>query len=241
MKIRDIEAFQVNGRTGTARGSAAPGSGFIPTTVYRDRRGITDAGRPRVARDRGADLAPALTGKRPAHHERATRHAAHTFAKLGPEGALTGALAALDIALWDLKGKILDQPIYKLLGGAWRTALPFFRRLDRRQWRAECDEVLRVVERDSQTSPRRQDPLRRRPHPTRLSHPGRHRPGAGECRPLVGDRFPLAFDANNGYSVGGAIRVGRGSWKSSATGGSRSRCSITTCKATGEVAPGGST
>jgi len=26
---------------------------------------------------------------------------------------------------------------------------------------------------------------------------------------LVGDGFPLAFDANNGYSVGGAIRVGR--------------------------------
>ena len=28
-------------------------------------------------------------------------------------------------------------------------------------------------------------------------------------RKLVGDRFPLAFDANNGYSVQGAIRVGR--------------------------------
>ena len=28
-------------------------------------------------------------------------------------------------------------------------------------------------------------------------------------RRLVGEGFPLAFDANNGYSVGGAIRVGR--------------------------------
>ena len=28
-------------------------------------------------------------------------------------------------------------------------------------------------------------------------------------RKLVGDDFPLAFDANNSYSVGGAIRVGR--------------------------------
>ena len=28
-------------------------------------------------------------------------------------------------------------------------------------------------------------------------------------RKLVGDGFPLAFDANNGYSTGGAIRVGR--------------------------------
>ena len=28
-------------------------------------------------------------------------------------------------------------------------------------------------------------------------------------RKLVGDDFPLAFDANNGYSTSGAIRVGR--------------------------------
>jgi L-alanine-DL-glutamate epimerase-like enolase superfamily enzyme len=32
---------------------------------------------------------------------------------------------------------------------------------------------------------------------------------ARAVRKLVGDGFPLAFDANNGYSVGGAIRVGR--------------------------------
>jgi L-alanine-DL-glutamate epimerase-like enolase superfamily enzyme len=32
---------------------------------------------------------------------------------------------------------------------------------------------------------------------------------ARAVRTLVGDDFPLAFDANNGYSVQGAIRVGR--------------------------------
>ena len=32
---------------------------------------------------------------------------------------------------------------------------------------------------------------------------------AGAVRRLVGDGFPLAFDANNGYSVGGAVHVGR--------------------------------
>jgi galactonate dehydratase len=35
----------------------------------------------------------------------------------------TTALSGLDIALWDLKGKILDQPIYKLLGGAHRQKI----------------------------------------------------------------------------------------------------------------------
>src|SRR6202000_2148164 len=34
-------------------------------------------------------------------------------------------------------------------------------------------------------------------------------PKARAVRKLVGDGFPLAFDANNGFSIGGAIRVGR--------------------------------
>ena len=35
----------------------------------------------------------------------------------------TTALSGLDIALWDLKGKILGVPVYKLLGGAHRTRI----------------------------------------------------------------------------------------------------------------------
>ena len=45
----------------------------------------------------------------------------HSEIKTGPGGALAGALAGIDIALWDLKGKQLAQPIYKLLGGACGT------------------------------------------------------------------------------------------------------------------------
>jgi L-talarate/galactarate dehydratase len=35
----------------------------------------------------------------------------------GPEGIFTLALAAVDMALWDIKGKALDQPVCSLLGG----------------------------------------------------------------------------------------------------------------------------
>ncbi|HEY4040387.1 MAG TPA: mandelate racemase/muconate lactonizing enzyme family protein [Rhodopila sp.] len=35
----------------------------------------------------------------------------------GPGGIYQLALSAIDIALWDIKGKALDQPLWKLLGG----------------------------------------------------------------------------------------------------------------------------
>ncbi len=35
----------------------------------------------------------------------------------GPGGIFTLALSAIDIALWDIKGKSLNQPLWKLLGG----------------------------------------------------------------------------------------------------------------------------
>ncbi|MEM9682771.1 MAG: mandelate racemase/muconate lactonizing enzyme family protein [Pseudomonadota bacterium] len=35
----------------------------------------------------------------------------------GPGGIFTLALAAIDIALWDIKGKALNQPLWKMLGG----------------------------------------------------------------------------------------------------------------------------
>jgi L-alanine-DL-glutamate epimerase-like enolase superfamily enzyme len=37
-----------------------------------------------------------------------------------PYMALTGTLSGIDIALWDLAGKITGQPVYKLLGGPFR-------------------------------------------------------------------------------------------------------------------------
>jgi len=38
----------------------------------------------------------------------------------GREGAVIQTMAGIDLALWDIKGKALQQPVYKLLGGGFR-------------------------------------------------------------------------------------------------------------------------
>jgi L-alanine-DL-glutamate epimerase-like enolase superfamily enzyme len=42
----------------------------------------------------------------------------------GVEGIAAFAISAIDMALWDLKGKILGQPVAKLLGGKLRDEVP---------------------------------------------------------------------------------------------------------------------
>ena len=39
---------------------------------------------------------------------------------------ITGAISAIDIALWDIKGKALGVPVYELLGGKQRNHIPCF-------------------------------------------------------------------------------------------------------------------
>lgn len=41
----------------------------------------------------------------------------------GREGAVIQAMAGIDLALWDIKGKALDMPVWKLLGGKFRDKL----------------------------------------------------------------------------------------------------------------------
>src|SRR5690606_11553355 len=36
----------------------------------------------------------------------------------GPAGIFSLAIAAIDIALWDIKGKAVEMPLWKLLGGS---------------------------------------------------------------------------------------------------------------------------
>ena len=209
MKIKRLETLQVRWSPDDAPQS---GSAFLRVWTDDGLCGIGEASPMQggiaslgiLARD----VAPAVVGADPLDHAVIHDRLLHRLVKLGPEGALTGALAALDIALWDLKGKYLKQPIYRLIGGAWRTALPFYASIGNNGQRS-VDEVKRVVAGRPRDRPAA---IKIRVDSDRTTL-DRDVPGdlakARAVRELVGPDFPLAFDANNGYSPGTAIRVGR--------------------------------
>lgn len=70
-------------------------------------------------------LAPMLIGRDPFETEQYWQDMFQYLRGVGRKGLLYCALSAVDIALWDLKGKIIDMPLYKFLGGQ-KTRLPVY-------------------------------------------------------------------------------------------------------------------
>ena len=69
--------------------------------------------------------APALVGADPLRHEQLWERLYWLLTPRGQSGYASHAIAAIDLALWDLKGKLLGQPCWRLLGGA-RTQVPVY-------------------------------------------------------------------------------------------------------------------
>jgi L-alanine-DL-glutamate epimerase-like enolase superfamily enzyme len=66
----------------------------------------------------GRGLTEMLIGADPRQPEALWRKIYEASKMTGRRGALICAMGALDMAMWDIRGKALGQPIYKLLGGA---------------------------------------------------------------------------------------------------------------------------
>ena len=71
-------------------------------------------------------LAPQIMGRSPHEVCRIWEEFYALTRDFGQKGSYIEALSALDIALWDLKGKALGVPIHNLLGGAFRESIPAY-------------------------------------------------------------------------------------------------------------------
>jgi L-alanine-DL-glutamate epimerase-like enolase superfamily enzyme len=68
---------------------------------------------------------PAIVGDDPLAHERVWEKLYWLLSPRGQTGYASHALAAIDVALWDLKGKHFGAPVWRLLGGA-RNRVPVY-------------------------------------------------------------------------------------------------------------------
>jgi galactonate dehydratase len=76
------------------------------------------SGWPRVIETAIKDLTPMLVGEDPAHIDRLWHKLLAAMMGHGMLGTVGGgALTGIEMALWDIKGKALGQPVWNLLGG----------------------------------------------------------------------------------------------------------------------------
>jgi L-alanine-DL-glutamate epimerase-like enolase superfamily enzyme len=67
-----------------------------------------------------------VLGTSPSHAGATWERLYRSTVNVGRRGVVLHAISGIDIALWDLLGKQLDQPIVELLGGAVRPAQPAY-------------------------------------------------------------------------------------------------------------------
>jgi L-rhamnonate dehydratase len=84
--------------------------------------GSTGYGTP-VAAIINEHLAPQLIGQDCLATEKIADMMFRLTKPYGTQGLASYAISAIDLALWDLKGKLLSQPVYKLLGGPARDKM----------------------------------------------------------------------------------------------------------------------
>ena len=72
------------------------------------------------------DCAELLVGEDPSRIEAIWNKLFRQFTYVGTRGAVSALVSGVDIALWDIRGKVLDQPIYKLLGGEVRDRIALY-------------------------------------------------------------------------------------------------------------------
>jgi galactonate dehydratase len=94
-------------------------------------------------------IGPTLVGEDPSRIEQIWHKLFRRFTYMGSRGAASECVSAIDIALWDIRGKALDLPVYELLGGPVRDEVALYTHPDQRKFTsqeaviAEIEDIVR--------------------------------------------------------------------------------------------------
>jgi len=129
----------------------SPGRNFVTLKIFTDEGiyGLGDAtlnGRELAVASYLSDhLIPCLIGRDPAQTEDIWQYLYRgAYWRRGP--VTMTAIAAVDMALWDIKGKALNTPVYNLMGGKSRTGVLVYGHANGRDIDATIDEVGKYKE-----------------------------------------------------------------------------------------------
>lgn len=188
------------------------GWGEITTTTPTANRGIAAMVR------QASDL---VAGDDPARIEDTWHKVFRAFTYAGSRGAVTNVVSAIDIALWDIRGKALGLPVCELLGGRVRDDLLIYTHPNQRRFGTPdgvVSEIRAIV--DSGHTAIKFDPF---PHPPGVPLANdRYLDGRIErdqlreaieltalIREAAGPGVELLIDAHGRFDVPNAIRIGQ--------------------------------
>ena len=151
MKITSVDVILVTlGRAATAS------SPWNPTVVRINtdegvsgygEMGLTYGRAKNAAFGMARDFGRMILGMDPMNNEQIwDRLHRSTFWGMGGGGVIMGAVSAIDIALWDIKGKALGVPCYQLLGGRTNSRLRAYASQIQFDWGRESRSLVRPEE-----------------------------------------------------------------------------------------------
>lgn len=147
-----------------------------------------------------------VIGEDPANREHLWHKIYNLLRDHGQKGMSMQALSGVDIALWDIAGKITGQPLYKLIGGKCRDRIKVYG-YGMMLRRTDCDTMVRTFETEAAA-------LREAGyHAVKMKiglGPRDDLKLVGAVRRGLGDDIDLMVDANHCYTVSDALYVGKG-------------------------------
>ena len=89
-------------------------------------------------------IGASITGEDPSRIEYLWHKIFRSFTYMGSRGAAVECVSAIDIALWDIRGKVLGKPIYELLGGPVREEIALYTHPDQSKFTSN-EAVVREI------------------------------------------------------------------------------------------------